>query len=87
MMAVVGISNAKPENLLFSSPAPKLSHRRNPRANMTMPSTPPTMDSKRSRSVVGETSLSERVVAMCVLPRSWAASVDTDGRCSPSRAI
>src|SRR4051794_23792579 len=57
MIAVVGIENAKPENFLWPLPSPTLSQRRNPNANMRMPSTPPTIDKRRSRLVVGDSCL------------------------------
>src|SRR4051812_30461765 len=62
MIAVVGIENAKPENFLWPSPSPTLSQRRNPKANIRMPSTPPIIDSMRSRLVVGDSRLDGVVI-------------------------
>jgi hypothetical protein len=64
MIAVVGIWNAKPEYLLCSSPDPTLNQRRNPRANMRRPGTPPPISIERSRFADEDSCFTESVAAM-----------------------
>ena len=54
----------KPENFRWASPSPTLSHRRKPRRNMTIPSTPPIIDNVRSRVVVRDSFRDDVVEAM-----------------------